>query len=117
MKIDIGRQLENADGTFARNGDGVPVTLKDILIGSLLAPVEEDAKIKHYSLYRDLRKTKVGFVSWSAEDVVIAKKAVLRTQPTLVAGQAYEMLESEYEHRIEVAPSDLSVIPGETHPL
>ncbi len=95
MKIDISQRLENADGTPALNGKE-PVTLKDILIGALLSPAEEGDKIKHYNLYRDLRKTKVGFVSWSAEDIAVVKKAVTRTQPTLVMGQAHEMLEREY---------------------
>lgn len=106
MKIDINQQLSNSDGTLAIEDDTkAPVTLKKILVQVLLAPAGENSeKIKKFSLYRDLIKTKVGFVSWSAEEVALIKKTVLDTHATLVAGQVHEMVEREYEPVVLVEP-------------
>lgn len=97
MKIDISQEFLNTDDSVAKNQDGKPLTLKDILIASLLMPgTAEGDKIKSYNLYRDIKKTKVGFVLWNAEDVAFLKKIVLSSQPTLVVGQAHEMLERDF---------------------
>jgi hypothetical protein len=91
MKIDLNQEFENADGT--KTG----LFLKDILIGSLLdGRAPDDEKIKRYSLYRDVKKSKVGFIDINVEDVALLKKIVLSTQSTLVVGQAHEMLETPY---------------------
>lgn len=109
MKIDISQEFLNTDDSVAKNQDGKPLTLKDILIASLLMPgTAEGDKIKSYNLYRDIKKSKVGFVLWNAEDVAFLKKIVLSSQPTLVVGQAHEMLEREF---VPLAPAELQRIP------
>lgn len=101
MKISLAQPFENADGTSAG------ITLKEILIGSLLdSRAPDDEKIKRYSLYRDIKKSKVGFFVANVEDVAFLKKVVLLSQSTLVVGQAHEMLETPYVglQRIKPAP-------------
>ncbi len=98
MKVDISQCFENADGTSAG------VSLKDILIGSLLdGRSPDDEKVRRYSLYRDIKKSRVGFIQINAEDVAFLKKAVLSTQSVLVVGQSHEMLENEYLDKLAVA--------------
>ena len=110
MKIDLTSEFENADGS------ATGLFLKDILIGSLLdARAPDDEKIKRYSLYRDVKKSKVGFIDINVEDVAFLKKTVLSTQSTLVVGQAHEMLETPYvpptqEESTDDAP--LGVLPA-----
>jgi hypothetical protein len=95
MKISLSQTFLNSDDTPAIDGQTKePITLKQILVSSLLAGQED--KIKRYNLFRDIKKSKVGFVVLNVEDVAFLKKAVLECQPTLVAGQAHEMLENEY---------------------
>lgn len=107
MKIDISQEFLNTDDSVAKNQDGKPLTLKDILIASLLMPgTSEGDKIKSYNLYRDIKKSKVGFVLWNAEDVAFLKKIVLSSQPTLVVGQAHEMLEREYVSATPASPPE-----------
>jgi hypothetical protein len=104
MKIDLSCEFENADGTPAIATDTKKaLTLKDILIGSLLdGRAPDDEKVKRYSLYRDVKKSKVGFIDVNVEDVAFLKKIVLSTQSTLVVGQAHEMLEIPYAPRVEL---------------
>jgi hypothetical protein len=95
MKISLTQTFVNSDDSPAIDAaTKEPITLKQILTSSLLAGQED--KIKRYNLFRDIKKSKVGFVALNVEDVAFLKKAVLECQPTLVAGQAHEMLESEY---------------------
>ena len=96
MKISLSQEFENADGTPAILG-GQKVTLKDILIGSLLdGRSPDDEKVRRYSLYRDVKKSRVGFIEISVEEAAFLKKVVLATQSVLVTGQAHEMLETPY---------------------
>lgn len=108
MKVDISQEFLNSDDSVAKGQDGKPLTLKEVLIASLLVPTTaEGDKIKCYNLYRDLKKSHVGFVQWNAEDVAFLKKTVLSCQPTLVAGQSHEMLEREYvAPAVEAYPAD-----------
>lgn len=115
MKVDISQVFLNSDDSVAKGQDGKPLTLKEVLIASLLMPTTaEGDKIKCYNLYRDLKKTKVGFVQWNAEDIAFLKKTVLSCQPTLVVGQAHEMLEHEYVPPVLAAEE---FVPGETYLL
>jgi len=107
MKISLTQTFVNSDDSLAvDNITNEFITLKQILISSLLAG--QDDKIKRYDLFRDIKKSKVGFVTLNVEDVSFLKKAVLECQPTLVAGQAHEMLENEYVAPVE--PVDYQVV-------
>lgn len=99
MKIDISQELMNSDGKVAIEAESKePFTLKHALIQILLANAGENSdKIKKYGMYRDVVKSRVGFVSWTAEEVALVKKTVLETHATLVAGQVHEMMEREYQ--------------------
>jgi hypothetical protein len=106
MKISLTQSFLNSDDTPAIDGQTKePITLKQILVSSLLAGQED--KIKRYNLFRDIKKSKVGFVVLNVEDVAFLKKAVLECQPTLVAGQAHEMLENEYVSETPPAPQGM----------
>ena|ERR1700690_1224606 len=108
-KIDLQQTYENADGTVAIDPrTKAPMILKDILIMGLLNddqrnPLSAKEKADRYSLYRDIKKSKVGYVLLDAEDVVLLKKAV-EVLPTLTLGQTHEMLEREYAPPVEPTP-------------
>lgn len=110
MKISLTQAFLNADDSPAIDGEtSKPITLKHILVSSLLAG--QDEKIKRFNLFRDIKKSKVDFVTLNVEDVAFLKKVVLECQPTLVAGQAHEMLEVGYVEDVAY-PTDVRV--GET---
>src|SRR5260370_1438026 len=98
MKIDLLQNFEGADGKTMADGDG-PITLKSVLIQALtLGPCAESDKMKHYDLYRKLRKSPpVGVLK--AEEIVTLKAAALKVCTVIVYGQVIEMLEAEYDDR------------------
>ncbi len=98
MKIDLTQQYENGDGTPAIDRDTKrPIILKDILEQVCLNETcPPDQKVKRYSIYRSIKKSKVGFVLLEAEEIALLKAAVLQTHTVLVVGQTHEMLERSY---------------------
>jgi hypothetical protein len=98
VKIDITQNFVNANDTPALDFETKkPITLKDILLQVCLAEgAKPDEKVKRWSLYRTIKKSKVAFVLLEAEEIVLLKKAVTETHSTLVVGQVHEMLETPY---------------------
>ncbi len=98
MKIDLSQTFENGDGTPAIDAETQkPITLKAILLQILLNDqCPPDQKAKRFSLFRDVSKSTVGYVNWTAEDVALVKAAVLQSHGVLVVGQVHEMLERPY---------------------
>lgn len=108
-KIDITQQYHNADDTPAVDAaTGAPITLKDILTQVCLnEKCPPDEKVKRYSLFRDLKKSQVGYVQWNAEEVALLKSAIKDTHGVLVVGQTREMLEQEWVPEEKLAPKEL----------
>jgi hypothetical protein len=97
MKIKITTELFNANDETIKDTNGKDLTVKDVCINALLIPQSGDddkTKWEKYELYKRL-KTAKDIVEISAEDIVLLKKAIGKTQPPLIMGQAWEVLESK----------------------
>lgn len=98
MKIKINEALKGIDGVTPLpnpDGKGANLTLKDIIIASLLSPIQgesEKEKLERYDAFKKVRDSSVE-VDLKAEEVVIIKKTVGKFQPPLVMGQAFEMID------------------------
>ena len=97
MKIKILTKLFNVDDKTIKGPDTKDLTVKDVCINALLSPKMDDSeKVKwdKYELYKRL-KTAKDVVELSAEEIVLLKQAIGKTQPPLIMGQAWEVLESK----------------------
>jgi len=101
MKMDINQKLLGVDGVEVLKGEkGMPLTLKDICIGALLTPNQQDAeKVKwdKYEVFKKLRDAQKQddkiIVEIRSEEITMLKVAVGKTQTPLIMGQCWEMLE------------------------
>lgn len=101
MKVKIDEVLKTADGlTNIRMQDAEVIkdlTLRDVCIDSLLIPNQDDKekeKWEKYELFKKVREAKIE-VDLKAEEIVLIKKAIGKSKPQLVMGQAFEMLEGK----------------------
>lgn len=107
MKVKLNQQMQEIDGRPVQVTGRPPMTLKDVIVNSLLAvarnpqtgqPETESEKIKFekYELIRKIRDKKIE-VDLKAEDVALIKKLISKHQHSpLIVGEAHEMLEGKY---------------------
>ena len=100
--------MQEIDGTPVQQAGKPPMTLKDVIISSLLAikrnpqtgmPEAEDEKTKFdkYELIRKIRDKKTE-VDLKAEEVALIKKLISKHQHSpIIVGEALEMLEGKYK--------------------
>jgi len=71
------------------------LTVKDVIIQSLLSPVQEDKQDEKWHKYEVYKKVKEALdeVELKTEDVTLIKKMIGRFQPPLILGQCYEIIE------------------------
>ena len=71
------------------------LTVKDVIIQSLLSPVNEDKQEEKWHKYEVYKKVKEALdeVELKTEDVTLIKKMIGRFQPPLILGQCYEIIE------------------------
>ena len=107
MKIKINQVLLGVDDKPLTNADDkTNLTLKDICINSLLAPVydsnnkPEDGKkkVEKYEIYKLVKNAKMQdgsiWVVLTAEQITVIKKCIEEFQPQLILGQCFEMIEA-----------------------
>jgi len=73
------------------------MTLGDVCINSLLAPIQGDdekKKWRKYELFRNVRDAK-GEIELKAEEIVLIKECIGKLQSTLVMGQCWDLLEGK----------------------
>lgn len=99
MKIDISQVLHNFhdEKPFTINVEGKVenLTLKKVLINSLGMEekgLDKAAVLKRYDFALRVLKAE-GEMECSVEEVALVQKLVIKTYPTLIAGQAHRMLE------------------------
>ena len=95
MKIKMNQNLVGIDGKIIPTADKPALTLKDVCIGSLLTPVQEDKekeKFEKYEIYKKIN-TNDKEVELTIENLAVIKKVVGIFQPPLIMGQCFELLE------------------------
>jgi len=108
MKLKINQVLQEMDGSPIQVSGKPPMTLKDVITGSLLSiarnpqtgqPEQESEKDKFdkYELVRKIRDKKIE-VDLKAEEVALIKKLIGKHQVSpLIVGEAFEMIEGKYQ--------------------
>lgn len=99
MKIKLNQEIQNEFGKPLKRGNFPPVTLKDIIVASILQPVrdeEEHKKLEKYDIFKKIRSKKEE-VELKAEEITTIKKMISKFQPQLIVGQCHEMIEGKYE--------------------
>ena len=95
MKIKINQKLVGVNGKDIQTPESNAMTLKDVCIGSLLTPVQEDKekeKFDKYTIYKKINTSK-SEVDLTIEELAIVKKAIGKFQPPLILGQCWELIE------------------------
>ena len=108
MKIKLNQKMQEHDGSDVIAGDRPPMTLKDVIIASLLAvkrdlrtgqaeEVPEKDKIQKYDLIRKIRDKKLE-VELKAEEVSLIKGLISKHQASpMIVGEAFQMIEGKYK--------------------
>ena len=108
MKVKLNQQMQEVDGSPVQVTGRPPMTLKDVIINSLLSvkrnpqtgqPEIEDEKTKldKYDLIRKIRDKKLE-VELKAEEVAAIKNYISKHQPSpIIVGEALEMIEGKYK--------------------
>ena len=108
MKVKLNQQMQEVDGSPVQVTGRPPMTLKDVIINSLLSvkrnpqtgqPEIEDEKTKldKYDLIRKIRDKKLE-VELKAEEVAAIKNYISMHQPSpIIVGEALEMIEGKYK--------------------
>lgn len=95
MKIKINTALIGANNEELKGEKGRTLTIKDVCVNSLLIPQQADnekTKWEKYEIYRKIKDSQ-DEVELKTEELLVLKKAIGATQPTLIMGQVWEMIE------------------------
>ena len=95
MKIKINQKLKDSDDKDIIIGNRPAMTLRDVIVSSILNPAEKETqeqKYEKYSLFKKLKDAK-DEVELKIEDIALIKKAIGEIQPPLVLGQCWDLLE------------------------
>jgi hypothetical protein len=95
MKIKINTALIGANDEELVGEKGRKLTVRDVCVNSLLIPQQGDDEKKKWEKYEIYRKIKDSNdeVELKTEELLVLKKAIGATQPTLIMGQVWEMIE------------------------
>jgi hypothetical protein len=98
MKVKLGTALKGIDGVEDLKGDkGRPLSIKDIIVNSVLTPMQDDdekKKFEKYEIFKKVRDAKAD-VDLTIEQIALVKKSVGKIQPPLIMGQCFEILEGK----------------------
>ena len=97
MKLKINQTLKGVEGETLKESKGRDLTLKDILIQSLLTPVQGDDEKKKwdkYTIYKKLNDAQAE-ADLTIEEISTLKQCVGKVQPTFMMGLVWEILEGK----------------------
>ncbi len=99
MKVKVNQELKDVNDLPIKKLEGGNLTLKDVIITSVLSPIQGDDQKVKFDKYEIYKKVKVdyvgGEVELTAEEIALIKKCIGQLQPPLILGQAFEMLEGK----------------------
>jgi hypothetical protein len=76
--------------------DGKIITLGEICIATLLAPVQGDdekVKLEKWDIYKKFRDCKGDTLDLTTEEITLLKRVIGKIQPQLIVGQTFEIIE------------------------
>lgn len=111
MKIKINTKLQDEEGKEIIYGTKPPLTLRDVIVGSLLGTVienvngqlqqsveSEEIKWQKYEIFKKIKDEKHE-VELKIEEIALIKKYIGKIQPTIIMGQSFELLEGVKEEK------------------
>jgi hypothetical protein len=99
MKIKLNSKLYDADGKEIINGNKPAMTIRDVIVSSILWSKENESKedkMEKYSIFKKLKDAKTE-VELKIEEIALIKKSVGEIQPPLIMGQCFDLLEDSGE--------------------
>jgi hypothetical protein len=106
MKIKINQKLTDSEGNEIILPGKPAMTLKDVIVSSILQPKEQETQESKYEKYAIFKKIKDAkpeadttiAVDLKIEDIALIKKAIGELQPPLIMGQCFDILEQLGKH-------------------
>jgi hypothetical protein len=98
MKVKVDQKLLDAEGKEITAHNKPSMTLRDVIINSILSPTQEDdekKKFEKYEIFKKVRDAKNGIAELKAEEIATIKKSIGKLQPPLIMGQCFEMIEDK----------------------
>ena len=101
MKRNLNQQLVDLDGQPFKDGS----TLKNICEAAAGVQLSEDAmtpveqKLKRLDLLKKIHASD-GVIDFTAEEIVLLKDRIGKIFPVMAIGQAFEMLDSDYQEPV-----------------
>jgi hypothetical protein len=95
MKIKINHKLTDSEGKEIILPGKPAMTLKDVIISSILQPKENESqeiKYEKYSLFKKFKEAK-DEIELKIEEIATIKKAIGNIQPPLIMGQCFDLIE------------------------
>jgi hypothetical protein len=99
MKIDFNQVYLGLDRKTPMKEDGKELTLKDVAIGALLMPNQQDdfkKKMEKYKLYEKIMDGKPNsqslIIDLISEEILLIKNLIGEIQPPIIVGQTVKML-------------------------
>lgn len=102
MEVNVNVSFKTLDGKNIPANPQKPeegtMSLKDVCVASLLAPLEEEKldgneKAKRYVIAQKIYECEEGTVNLNVEDISLLKKLIGNMYLPLIVGQAYSFLE------------------------
>jgi hypothetical protein len=101
LKLDLNYKFKQIDGKELKSPeDQKPLTMKAVCIAALLGNYPEESrtldgieKFKRFNLAQDIQKSN-GLFEVTTENITLLKELIPKNWHTLVAGQAWKIIES-----------------------
>jgi hypothetical protein len=102
MKIKINQKLQDSEGNEIIMPGKPAMTLKDVIVSSVLQPKEQETqevKYEKYALFKRIKEAKIEadstiILDIKIEELSLIKKAIGELQPPLIMGQCFDLLEN-----------------------
>jgi hypothetical protein len=97
MKIKVNQKIKDAEGNEITLQGKPAMTLRDVIVNSILTPDQGDDEKKKWEKYEIFKKIKESKneVELTIEEIALVKQCIGKFQPPLVMGQCWEMLENK----------------------
>jgi hypothetical protein len=96
MKIKLDYVFLDVDKNPVRKNETENLTLRDIIVTSLLTPIQGDEPETKYEKYKLFQKvaSAENEADLKLEETLLIKKAVGKLQPQIIMGQVWDLLDS-----------------------
>ena len=95
MKVKIDVKMYDSDGKEVANPGKPSLTLRDVIVNSILTYKEGEGKkekYEKYSLFKRLKDAK-SEIDFTVEEIVLIKECIGQFQAQLIMGQCFDLLD------------------------